>query len=318
MTFTSIREPRIPARASRRGFTLTEVMVSMTILMLAMSLTLVAFLAALRATAHTERALRGVAELRLAADMISESARSASQTPTVQAAGRQLFVPPKDAGFATVQETTWIDSVHDVKGSKSNQKMIKVSNATPSAVTMSVFKSGARPAGSIGAGEVSTYFKDASSLPETDLADLFQVGDSVTIPATAYGPSVTRVINSISNNPGTKTLTFTANLGVDVPNGTKLAASSGRRLLFSVESNGDLRFYPDSRNLSQYSILARDIDPAPRSVPADTTSAHTVPFVLSGRYLTLNLQKLPRGSTAGRTVQGVQTTVLTRTDPLNP
>jgi hypothetical protein len=89
-------------------------------------------------------------------------------------------------------------------------------------------------------------------------------------------------------------------------------------LLFSVESNGDLRYYPDSTETTRFSIIARDIDSAPLTVPSNTASARTVPFAISGRYLTLNLQQVPRGTSAGRTVQGVQTTVFTRTDPLAP
>jgi hypothetical protein len=238
--------------------------------------------------------------------------------PTVQAGGLQLMIPPKDLAYVVVLETTWIDTLHNIKGSKSNQRMLHLSNAIPATGISSVFASTARPAGALSTSDVSTYFKSAASLPTANLTDIFSVGDTLTIPATAYGAKTTGVINSISNNSGNKTLTLTTNLGVDVPNGTKIAASSGRRILFSVETNGDLRYYADSRDLTKFAVLAHDIDPAPLSVPADASSARTVPFSINGRYVTLNLQKLPRGSTVGRTLHGVQTTVFDRSDPLIP
>ncbi len=302
----------------RAGFTLIEVMVAMTILVLAMAVTMSAYLAALKRALHSQEALRGTQELRYASDLISEAVRSAPQPPTVQSSGVQLVVAPKDLGYATVLETTWIDTLHNVKGSKSNQRMLHMTNVTPAAVTISVFQSGARPTSALTSADIATYFTDSSSLPSTDLNDLFASGDTITIPATAYGPQTTGVINNISNNSGNKTLTLTASLGVDVPNATRIAATAGRRMLFSVESTGELRYYPDRRDMTKYTVLARDVDPSPLTNPADTTSAITTPFVIAGRYVTLNLQKLPRGSLAGRTVQGVRTNVYTRTDPLIP
>ena len=309
---------RMKSDAQRSGFTLVEVLVAMTILLIAMGITMVVYLAVLKRARYSEKTLKGVTELRYTTDFISQAVRSAPQTPVVQNNGLQLLVAPKNLGYATTLETTWIDSLHNIKGSKSNQRMLHLTNATPAAVVTSVFLGNARPSGAVTTADVGTYFTDTSSLPITDLNDLFSSGDSITIPATAYGPATTGVISNISNNPGNKTLTLTAALGVDVPNGTKIVASAGQRMLFSVESNGDFRYYPDRRTMTVFYVLAHDIDVAPLSVPSDTTSARTTPFVISGRFITLNLQQLPRGSVAGRTVQGVQTTVFTRTDPLIP
>lgn len=309
------RRAGIPRHAA---FTLLEVMVALTIMAIALTVTTGAYLAALKRGLHAERALRGAAELRYATQVISEAVRSTPLALTVQNNGRQLIVAPKTLGFAIVQETTWIDTLHNVKGSKSNQRMLKVADMVPSVVTVSVFASTARPAGAVSTGEVATYFVDAGDLPSLDLNDLFATGDTITIPATAYGPATTGVIKSISNNSGTKTLTLTAALGVDVPNGTRLLAAGGPRAMFSVENNGDLRYYPDRRNTARFTVLAHDIDAAPLSNPADSTSARTTPFAIAGRYLTLNLQQIPRGGAAGRTLQGVQTTVLVRSDPLTP
>lgn len=315
---TPVRRGRTKSESRRAGFTLVEVLVATTILLIAMGITMVVYLAVLKRARFSEKTLKGMTELRYTSDYISQAVRSAPQTPVVQNSGLQLLVAPKNLGYATVLATTWIDTLHDVKGSKFNQRMMHISNATPAAVVTSVFRGSGRPSGAVTTADVGTYFTDATSLPVTDLNDLFSSGDSLTIPATAYGPVTTGVINNISNNPGNKTLTLTAALGVDVPNGTKIVASAGQRLLFSVESNGDLRYYPDRRNMTVFFVLARDIDVAPLSVPSDTSSPRTRPFVISGRFVTLNLQQLPRGSVAGRTVQGVQTTVFTRTDPLIP
>lgn len=307
------------ARGGRAaGFTLLEVLVAMSILMVAMSLALGAFLAALKRTVHAQNVMIGTQELRFAADMLSEAARSAPQDPVVQNSGLSLLVAPKNLGYAVVVDGTWIDQLNNVKGWKSNQRVIKLADYTPSIVAINAFRSGARPAGVVSTSEVATYFVDSSSLPTMNISDLFSVGDTVTIPATAYGPQFSKVINSVSNGQNQKTITMTEDLGVDVPQGTRILATSGRRLKFIVESTGELRYYPDHRDTSVFSVLARDIDPSPLTDPANAASAVTVPFALSGRYLTINLQRLPRGTMAGRTVQGVQTTIFVRTDPLIP
>lgn len=309
-------------RLKLAGFTLTEVLISTTILGVAVSMTMVVFIAALKRAQHTELGLKGTAELRYSADVISQTVRSAAQLPTVEAGGLKLVVPPKDLGYATVLETTWIDQVNNVKGSKSNQRMLHVSNVTLPAAVTSVWSGAGRPGGPITSADISRYFIDASRIPATDLNDLFSSGDTITIPATGYGPETRRVINHISNNPGNKTLTLTENLGVDVPNGAKIAAASGRRVMFEVvatgESKGELRFYPDRRNLSKYTVLARDISPTPLPDPAVETGTNTVPFTISSASdsaVIINLQKQPKGTMAGRTLQGVRTTVFARTDP---
>jgi prepilin-type N-terminal cleavage/methylation domain-containing protein len=319
MTFNLHRRHGSRARGTGPGgFTLVEVMVAMTILLIATSLTMGAYVAALKRTLHAQKALNGETELRYAVDLLSDAVRSAPQLPVVEGSGLQLVVAPKNLGYATVLDTTWIDSLHNVKGSKSNQRMLHLSNVTPSVVVNSVFGSSARPAGSLAAGDVATYFNDASALPTTDLNDLFASGDTLTIPATSYGPETTGVINNISNNSGNKTLTLTASLGVDVPNGTRIAATAGPRMLFAVQATGDLRYYPDQRDLTHFIVIAHDIDPAPLTDPSDTTSARTTPFTISGSVVSLNLQQVPAGSMTGRTLQGVRTVIYTRTDPLAP
>ena len=312
---------------SRAGFTLTEVLIAVTILGMAMSLAMVVWIAALKRADHTEKGLKGTAELRYACDVISQAVRSASELPTVGNMtvgnvtynGVQLIVPPKDLGYALVLDTTWIDGAQTTKGSKSSQKVLKVSNYTLPAVVNSAWASSSRPSGAI--TDIGSYFVTAANLQSTDLNNIFSVGDTITIPATAFGPATSGVINSISNNAGNKTLTLVNNLGVDVPNGTKIAATSGRRIMFEVETNGDLRYYPDKRDLTKYTVLAHDIDPTPLSDPANSSSTTTVPFAISSTatdYVTVNLQKIPAGSIAGRTLQGVRTTAYTRTDPTSP
>lgn len=290
----------------------------MTVFGLAMGIALLAFVAALKRAHHAEAAIKGAAELRYATDLVSETVRSAPLTPVVQASGLELLVAPNDLGHATVLGTTWINMAQGVKGSKANQRMLHLSNLAGAAVSSSVFVGGNRPAGAMDAASVASYFLASGSLPTIDLNEIFAVGDVVTIPATAYGAQVTGVINSISNNAGNKTLTLASDLGVDVPNGTKILATSGRRCLFAVQASGDLRFHPDHRNLAVFTVLARDISPSPLVDPADSTSAVTVPFAITGRSVTINLQKVPRGTTAGRTVQAAVTAAFARTDPLIP
>ncbi len=301
-----------------RAFSLLEVLVAMTIFGLAMGVALVAFVAVLKRVHHTDAVLKGAAELRHATDVISQVVRSAPQPPVVQSGGLELLVAPRDLGYATVLATTWIDVLHDVKGSKSNQRMLHISNVAGSAVSTSVFAGFGRPAGSVSTSGLAAYFATAADLPTIDLNDVFSAGDEITIPATAYGAQVTREIRNISNNPGNKTLTLTSDLGVDVPNGTRIAATAGRRHRFILQADGELRHYPDHRDLTRYAVLAREIDPSPLSNPADASSAVSVPFIVTERAVSINLQRIPAGSTSGRTVQGAQTTVFTRTDPLIP
>jgi prepilin-type N-terminal cleavage/methylation domain-containing protein len=319
--------PDVRSNLRRRpaAFTLTEILVATSILGVAVGMTMVVFVAALKRAQHTEQLLKGMSEIRYATDIISQTVRSGSQLPTVLGGGTKLVVPPRDIGYATVLETTWIDMVNGVKGSKSNQRMLHVSNMTTPAVVASLWATTARPAGAISSGDIATYFVDGSGMPVGDLNAIFSVGDTITIPATAYGPKTTGVINSISNNAGNKTLTLTAALGVDVPNGTKIAATSGRRVMFEVvatgAATGDLRFYPNNTDLTKFTVLAHDIASAPLSDPSRTGSGATVPFTISSTaadYVIINLQKLPKGTTVGRSVQGVQTTVFTRNDSTLP
>lgn len=296
---------------ARRGFTLTELLVATTIFAVMMGITMVAYTAAAKRVFHTEAAITGTAQLRYASDMISRGVRSAPQPPVVSGAGLRLTVIPEDAGVAIVTGPgTPLDA--NTRGYKSTQKMVKLTDFQIAAAGKWFFSSSARPAGKVTAGQVGTYFKAAA---EIDLNKIFKVGDDLTIPATRFGSAVTRKINSISNSTGNKTVTFETKLGVDVPEDTRIYSS--RRVAFEVTTNGDLRYYPDA-NGTTFTVLARDVDPSPRLVATDSTSANTTPFVLSGRVLTLNLQKLPRGTVAGRTSQGVQTTVYARTDPTIP
>lgn len=317
-------------RRAVRAFTLTEIMVAMTILGLASVMTMGVFVATLKRADHSELALKGTAELRNASDTISQAVRSASQYPTIPSVtspalpGLKLLVPPKDVAYVAVQDITWIDSANTIKGSKGNQRVLKLSDLTIPSVATSVWSSASRPSGTVSSATFSTYFIGNAAVPtDTDLNDYFTVGDTITIPATSFGVRTQGVINSISSNAGTKTITLTNAIGVDVPNGTKIVATSGRKMMFEVVNTndshkGELRYYPDSSDLTHYSILARDIDPQPLSDPAKSSSARTTPFAIAaspGNYVTINLQKLPAATTTGRTLQGIRTTAFTRTDP---
>lgn len=310
---------RFDANSGRgsRGFTILELLVATGVFGLVMGITLVAYVGVMKKAFHAEALLEGAQQLRYASDLISQTVRSAPLRPVVSANGLQLTVAPEDLGIVVVRDGTWIDEPNNVRGWKSNQRTLKFSNYTAAAVTTPIFKpTAARPTGALSAADVETYFKVEDDLPEVDLNEIFSVGDTVKVPATAYGAEFERVINSISQNGGQKTVTFTQDLGCDVPQGTRVLATSGRRVRFEVMASGDLRYYRDTRDLTKFVILARDVDPAPLSNPADLTSTRTTPFVLTeGRYVTINFEKLPRGTIAGRTVQGVRTTVFARTDP---
>ncbi|HVU34331.1 MAG TPA: prepilin-type N-terminal cleavage/methylation domain-containing protein [Opitutaceae bacterium] len=317
------------ARRRRAGFTLLEVMIATTILAMATGMTIVVYVAAMKRAQHTENMLKGTSELRYTADMISQAIRSAPSLPTVSSDGLTLYVTPKDEGvYFVVQNGTWIDSGHTTQGWKSNQKTVQV-DAVLSSVADNVFSGTNRPTGALSSGQVGTYFVTSSTGSTPKVSDLIQANDTLSIPETAFGSAVSSItINSVSNNAGTATVTFTTNLGVDVPDGTELSIASGRQYMFKVLKTagtntkvGDLLYYPDSRNTAQYTILAHDIDWQPLSDPSNSTSARSTPFSIASTatdYVTLNLQKVPQGTAAGRTLQGVITAAYTRTSPTLP
>jgi len=308
---------RNEVHSRRCGFTLAEVLMALAILGVVMSITMPAVIEVQKRSQHAEAAMQGAEELRYVTALISQVVRSAPQTPEVRAGGLELLIAPKDLAYATVGDTTLIDLLRGVKGSRSDQRVLIFANIAGSAAVYPVFASDARPAGEVTASDYSTYFVDGSSLPIIDLDELFTVGDTITIPATPYGGARSSQIATIGNAAGNKTITLEDDLGVNVPNDTRIAATSGRRLLFSVQSNGELRYFADHRDLSSYTVIARDIDPSPLVDPADSASGETVPFTLSDRNVMLNLQKLPAGTLAGRTVQGAITTIYVRTNPLS-
>lgn len=313
---------------SRRGFTLTEILVATTILGMAVSMTMVVYLAALRRAKHSEDALKGTAELRYATDMISQAVRSSPLLPEVDKSGLRLLVSPKDQPLLVVTDGTWIDAAHTTKGFKASQQNMHVALQVPVSVR-SVFKATDRPTGSVSGAQVGTYFTGAVDTSTWKVSDYLEKGDSVRIPATAFAPEVkSKIVDSISKNAGEATITYTQKLTVDVPQGTVLTVTSGRRQAFEVvgvtvngKPTANLVFYPDADDLTKFTILARDIATKPLADPADTTGTTSVPFVIpatSPNYVVLNLQKLPRGGSAGRTLQGIRTTVFTRNDTQQP
>jgi prepilin-type N-terminal cleavage/methylation domain-containing protein len=311
---------RLDQSAPTRGFTLTEILIATTILGAAVGMTMVVFIASLKRAQHTELMLKGTAEIRYAADVISQAVRSAPQLPTTANGGLQLLVPPKTLPILTVQDGTWIDAAHTTKGFKSNQQLMHVTADLP-AVVSTVFPTTARPAGSIATTDVATYFITSAAASQK-VNTVVKVGDTLTVPATAFGPQTDVVLDSISSNAGQATITFTNSLNIDVPQFTKLMVASGHRSMFEVVATGqfigDLRYYPSSEDLTKFTVLAHNIASAPLTNPANAASSATVPFVISSTstdYVIINLQKLPKGTVVGRTVQGVQTTVFTRNDP---
>lgn len=312
--------------SARAGFTLVEIMVSMAILAVGMTITMVVFIAAVKRANHTENMLKDTSELRYAADMISQAVRSASQPPTTNtasnsfgAAGTQLYIAPGTFGYLLVDEITWLDTAHTIKGTKSGQKNLKV-DAYRSTATYTPFSSTSRPTGALATTDVGTYFLSSASVPSPTVSSLLSVGDTLSVPQTSYGPAQTATVNSVSNNSGTATVTVTNNFAYSIPQGTKISIQSAHTQMFAVVG-GQLRFYPDSSVTTNYTVLASDISSTPLSDPSNKSSAPTVPFVISSTntsYVSINLQMLPKGTPAGRTLQGVLTTAYSRTNPASP
>lgn len=310
-------------KRKQSGFTLTEVLIAASLMTVVVGITLVAFVALLKRNLHTDQIARGGNEIRYSFDFLTKSVRASPIAPIITNSGCTMEVAPNEFYYATVAGTTNIDPLRGIQGAAAAQKTIVFSDKCRQPAAKSIL-TGACPSSSV--SSPGSTFLSVSDFPSLDVADFFQVGDVVTIPATIYGGAQVRTIQSITNTSSTKSITFTTNLTDRVPNGTQIAATALRRMKFEVTSGGQLRYYRDSTG-TNYRIIAENITQTPRVDAYDTSSPLTQPFtyyanatLVSGvtvpaRTLRVNLQRLPVGSTAGRTELGLVTSILLRTDP---
>lgn len=307
----------VGSRRPVRGFMLSEIMVAVAVAMLVCGIAMVLFMSALKHARNTEEMTKTVSDVRYATDTISAAVRSTPARPIVSNAGLTLQVAPNETYYATVDDTSIVDNLQtpNILGSLDGQRTIRISVRARQPATLWALKT-AGPTAAISTLP-SGMFLTVTDLPNIDLNDLFSPGDVLSIPGTSYGPAFTVSLSSINNASSPKTLTTSTDLLEKIPNGTQILASSGGYIRFTVESNGDLRRYPDDRNMAQFTVLARNIAAAPQASPYSGSPTATVPFVynVTPRTIVVNLQSLPPGNRAGRTSTASETTIFVRTDP---
>jgi hypothetical protein len=299
--------------------TLTEVLIASTLLTLVSSVTMSAVISVVKTTLNTQNTGVGVAEVRYAGDFITKYMRASpitprvidspnSAQPNVDQPGCIIELAPNEGYYACVDGATVIDTPRNIKGVNKNQDTIIIASNMRHPVAKDIL-TGTCPSSSI--SSPNSHFSTTEQ-PIT-LSEMFAIGNSITIPGTKFGSSQTRTIKTISGN----SIVLTANLTHPIPNGTPIPATNARKIRFEVAANGELRFYRDARDLTAYSILAREISADPRVDAHDSASALTKPFVYNPgtRVLKINFQRLPAGSQTGRSETGLSTKVQLRTDP---
>ncbi len=306
---------------TRHGFSLSEVMIAMSVFTVVAAIAMLALVALVKRNDHTFNTTAGVAELRTATDLITQAVRSSPTLPIVEDGGRTLIVAPPIVYYATVQGTDVVDNLRtpNILGIAGGRDTITFPVRSRQPATTWIMAD-ACPSSAISA--LGSTFIGSANHPELDLDDMFSVGDSVSIPGTRYGVPITLVVRSITNTASVKSLRFTTALPTSpselkIPNGTQIAASSGRRLKFSVQTNGELRYWRDDRVAASYTVIATNLTTQPRANPESSSSAvePCFNFIQADRTVQMNLQRLPAGRLSGRTEIGIRTWIHARTRP---
>lgn len=304
----------------RFGFTLAEILIATTIFTLVAAIAMVAMVAIIKRNDHTYNLTVGTSELRIASDFITQAVRTSPIAPIISNSGKTLDVAPPVVYYATVADTAVVDALKNpnILGVLPTQDTIQFSVRARQPATKWIL-TGTCPSASI--SSTGSTFLTLTDHPIIDLDDMFDVGATISVPATRYGSAKTLVIQTITNTSSSKILKFTTPVGIMIPNGTQIAATSARRVRFEITSTGDLRNYPDSRNLTVFTVLATNVSDNPRVDASDSASANQAPFTLgstapTARNVTINLQRLPKGTITGRSENGIRSTIYSRTDPL--
>jgi type II secretory pathway pseudopilin PulG len=293
----------------KKAFTLTEILISSALTLLVVGVSLSALLTVLRRNMHTQQTVVSANQIRYAFDVISKAVRTSPMEPVVSPDGRSLEIAPAEYYFATVDGTVIIDDLRKTYGIKKGSTTISFAKQMRQPAAQKLLKKDC-PNTSVSKVD-GEAFAALSDMPELMLEDFFSKDDIMVV-----GKDKVKIL-SIDDSTKTITLATATPLPSNVPNGTQVMATSLRKIKLEVHASGELRYYPDSESPTQYSILARDVTPAPRVDVANALSTTTLPFVYDTdtRELRVNLQQLPRGNAAGRTEMALITTLFVRTNP---
>ncbi len=280
----------------RSGFTLTEVVIASSIMLLVVGIAWSVFLVVTKQQHLVESTNEIALPLQRAVRVVRDSVASAPTAPTVYrddalptrapstvvnptgtnpvVAGRTIRLPlaanyyvSVTGGTASVDTTasTW------VLGYANTARSIIVSRNSPQAASRPLLRSGATcPSASITTLDLTLFSLQPIRIEPTQL---FSVGDTVVLPQTVYGAARALEVESVSNiDAETSRLSFTTQLAPasawTLPNDVLVTTTSGGGVLFSVIQTdagdlrrGDLVYYPDENDLTRYRILARSIVP---------------------------------------------------------
>jgi len=355
---------RTPNR--RSGFTLVEIVISSTILLVVVGATMSTFLGITKQYTLLATASDISLDIQSASRRVFEAVQASPSAPTIlNASGGAGVTTVIVAGPPTISVTSGVsirlspatlhyvmvvgntvpagsplppapplpntgpdilDAATNTTGYVNTRSTINLHTVSPQATTRRLLIDGAAcPSGEISTLDNTVFASNSVGYPSGP-GNLFEDGDVVTIPVTAFGGAVQLTVRSHTAT----SLTFTTSLNPalsnwTLPNGTLIENTAGPRTLLTVMSansgsfqRGDLVLFPDDRDLTRFTLLARNIDPNPRVEPTNPASATESPFNFNNdpdiRELTVNLQCLPAGNrVAGRATAGIRTKIRVRT-----
>jgi type II secretory pathway pseudopilin PulG len=321
--FLSLGASKRSLRSVRSAFTLVETLIAVFVAVITVGIAMSAFIALLKQNRQAEQTELVNQQMRRCLDSVVGIIQSSPAAPIIMdGSGCSFRVASPEKFYAMVNGTAVLDPVTSTLGIDKTSDMITFQTRTPQRTPYWILAGANCPSAAI--ANVGSYFTDVSSLPNIDVSQLFNVGDTVSIPQTGFDDATTLTVRSIDSTVTPQSVRFTTPVGKNIPNGTMIANTAGIRIRFVVVatssgslSRGDFIMYPNDQDLTRYVVIGKNIDPAPRIDPADDTVTET-PFSYdpASRQFVINFQYLPAGNTvAGRITAGTRSYVRVRTNP---
>jgi type II secretory pathway pseudopilin PulG len=321
--YLSLGASKRSRRATRRAFTLVEMLLAAFIATITVGIAMSAFITLLKQNRQAEQTELVNQQMRRCLNHIVGFIQSSPAAPVIMdSSGCSIRLAPPDKFYAMVSGTTEIDPITHTSGIDKTNDTITFQSKSPQRTPYWILAGGPCPSAAI--SSVGSTFTDASTLPDIDVSQLFNVGDTVSVPQTGFDDATTLTVRSTDPTTTPQSVRFTTPVGKNIPNGTMIANSAGLRIRFVVVatpsgslSRGDFIMYPNDQDLTKYIVIGTNIDPAPRINPADDTITET-PFSYdpASRQFVINFQYLPAGNPiAGRITAGTRSFVKVRTNP---
>lgn len=284
------------------GFTLTEMMVSIAIFMICLTMALGAFFVAYKITFFTRMLEFAHSDVRNATDRIAVLTRQSLYYPQVYSNGiiSPHTVNVMDGGGSNLQ---YVNTVGNEVRLLYEGAITRInSTVTPSSTTLVIENNAAFTAVSTIPTVFGTITPSAnvSNNPVRLVEDNYQIqpGDSLIIDASsAIAANVTNTVVTPSNIV----------LQLDAPLATASAINAGTSVFIGrmgrlLLTNSEMRFYPLASNPNNFDVLVQNV----------TTD---MPFGISGPMLTIDLKYTSPGDITGKGIYRIITRSTMRTDP---